>query len=137
MSEQQPPPSDRSRGITRRQVLIGGATAGALVAAGYGRFALGDTFEHHFAGVLGIELEPARQLLAIARERMGDRDYDVRAAAFLAATTLPGEVLVPESARREAVDSLLLPMIKQSTENYVAIGLQDTTAPACGGLLRA
>jgi hypothetical protein len=125
---------------TRRQVLAGGlAAATAAVTVGYGRFALGDQFEGHFAGVLGISEEGARGLLAAARLRADDvAEYELRAAAFLAATTFPGEVLMPKGARERAVGSLLALILFESEENLVTIGLRPSlvTEGACSGLLR-
>src|SRR3954447_7439201 len=125
--------------LTRRRLLAAGlvGVVGATGAA-YGRFALGDEFEEHVADVLGVSLDMARGLLARARDDVGDVDYDVRAAAFLFATTNPGRALAPRGARESAVHGLLRPMLEGSAGNIAYMGLRQK-APrrlACAGLVR-
>lgn len=102
-------PSSSMRKITRRQALAGGA--GVIIAGSAGasgRYALGDTFESHVAGILGLPLEQTKDLLRTMRDEIDT--YDFRAAGFLAATTTPGKELMPESARRKAVESFIGPL---------------------------
>ena len=125
--------------LTRRRLLAAGV-AGAVGAAGvgYGRFALGDEFEEHVADVLGISVEMASGLLARARDAVGDVEYGVRAAAFLAATTSPSRALMPHAARESGVHGLLRLMLEGSAGNIAYMGLRPK-APrrlACAGLLR-
>ena len=82
--------------------------------------------------VLPDEMDIGRPL---AREALGDAGYDARAAAFLAATTWPGS-LMPQSARREAIDALVLPMYGDQEDNLVALGLHRRWLGSCAGLLR-
>lgn len=134
MTEASPP--RRALRVTRRRALVFGAAAiGATLFGRYGRYGVGDEFEDHVASVLGVSRSAARSLLESARHRLGSRDYDIRAAAFLAATTFPGAEMVPEGSRRDAVESLVIQMIETSQENLVALGLRGEVSGACRGLL--
>src|SRR4051794_38170093 len=128
-----------ARTITRRGLLIAGAGAGAAGLAYWGRFTLGDTFEAHVAGTLGLAEPVTRDLLATMREEIGP-DYDARAAAFLAATTVPTQWLMPERARREALESFVGPLFGIG-QGYVTVfvygGLRDSgRSRGCNGLVR-
>jgi hypothetical protein len=131
--------SERFRGarLTRRRALaLGAAGAVTLVAGAYGRFAVGDEFEEHVAATLDISRDAVERLLGNARQALGTAGYDARAAAFVAVTTWPGADLVPESARREAIDALVLPMYADPEDNLVVLGIRERYIGACGGLLR-
>jgi hypothetical protein len=108
----------------------------AVVAGAYGRFAFGDEFEQHVGSTLDVSPDAVARLLGNARRDLGDAGYDARAAAFLAATTWPGSSLMPESARREAIDALVLPMYGDQEDNLVALGLHRRWLGSCAGLLR-
>jgi hypothetical protein len=98
------------RGLTRRQALLAGAATVSAVAVGsVGRYALGDEFEEHVAGMLGLDVDVTRELLATMRDEVGD--YELRATGFVVATTSPWESLTPGAARREAVESFVGPLI--------------------------
>ena len=100
--------------LTRRGVLLGGL-AGAAAAAGFGfwgRFALGDSFEGHVAGTLGLDSKLTNQLLARMRKELDD--YEFRAAAFLVATEGPSQPALPDSLREEAVNAFVDPMFRVS-----------------------
>ena len=126
-------------GITRRGLLVGGA-AGAVGFAYWGRFGLGDTFESHVAGVLGLPEPVTRELLESMREELG-ADYDARAAAFVAATTAPTRWLMPSGARREALESFVGPLfgLEQGyVMPFVYAGLRDSGRfQGCNGLVRS
>lgn len=123
--------------LTRRRLVAGGvAGAGAAAAAGYGRYAVGDEFEEHVAGVLGISVASARSLLEHARGRLGDEKYRLHAAAFVTATTFPGETVLPESARRRAVQRFVGNLVADQRDGLVALGLQISAPGPCQGLLR-
>jgi hypothetical protein len=107
----------------------------AAVSGRYARYGFGDEFEDHVASVLGISRNAARSLLKSARRRLGKGDYDIRAAAFLAATTFPGAEAVPERSRRDAIESLVIQMVETSEENLVALGLRGQVSGTCDGLL--
>ena len=97
-------------GLSRRQLfLAGGAGIAAAGAGWWGRFAFGDTFESHVADVLGIERRVAEELLTSLRERVDN--YDVRAAGFLFATTSPSRDVMPASAREEAIEAFIGPLV--------------------------
>jgi len=131
--------SEGDRRISRRKLLAGGAGGVVLVAGvNYGRFALGDEFEEHVAGVLGTSTAVATQLTAAARERLGGFEYDQVATRFLAVTTFPGSELAPGSIRDKAIRRLLTAMIAESTENLMYVGARaPTDSLACSGLLRS
>lgn len=126
------------RRLRRRTVLAVGAGAAAVaVAAPYAALVPDDQFEQLVADRLGIDTELAKQLLTRAREQYGDAEYDARAAAFALAVRDPVSAVMPESARRRAVDSLLEPMLSQPASNlaYTTTGT-DPGSPACAGLVR-
>lgn len=130
------PPGDRR--ITRRKLMAGGAGGVVLLGVGYGRFAVGDEFEEHVAGVLGTSTAVATRLTAAARKRLGGFEYDQVATRFLAVTTFPGSELAPGSIRDKAIRRLLTAMIAESTENLMYLGLRaPTDSLACSGLLRS
>jgi len=131
------PPGDRR--ITRRKLMAGGAGGVVLLGGvGYGRFAVGDEFEEHVAGVLGTSTAVATRLTAAARKRLGGFEYDQVAARFLAVTTFPGSELAPGSIRDKAIRRLVTEMITESSENLIYLGLREPTdSLACSGLLRS
>ena len=110
-------------------MLAGGAAASAGGYALWGRYAVGDTFEQHVAGQLGLPVRVTSELLDTMRADLGDVDYDARASAFMLATTSPSGDVMPHKARREAVEAFIGPLMK--VENsfvtpFVLAGLQDT-----------
>jgi len=119
-------------------VIAGGVAGGAVLVAGnYGRFALGDEFEEHVASVLGTSTSVAKELTAAARERLGSPDYERIAAQFLAVTAFPSDVVAPRGARDRAIRRLLTPMIEQSHQNLMYLGIQGAVeGSACVGLVR-
>jgi len=126
------------RRLRRRTVLaLGTGAAAVAVAAPYAALVPDDQFEQLVADRLGIDPELAKQLLARAREQYGDAEYDARAAAFALAVRDPVATVMPESARRKAVDSLLEPMLSEPASNlaYTTTGT-DPGSPACAGLVR-
>jgi hypothetical protein len=124
-------------GITRRRaLLLGGGAVVAVVAGAYGRFAVGDEFEQHVANTLDLSQDAVARLLGNARQSLGTAGYDARAAAFVTATTWPGAELIPEGARRDAIDALVLPMFGNQEDNLVALGLHKRWLGSCSGLLR-
>lgn len=128
----------RRSNFTRRQLLSGGAIiASAGVLAGYGHFAVGDEFEEHVAGVLGISTPLAKRLLEGSRQRLSDVDYRARAAAFTIATTLPVSLLGIHPLRERAVGGFVRTLISTSADNLRYLGLQkDIESQACDGLVR-
>ncbi len=128
----------RGRRFRRRTVLaLGAAAAAVAVAAPYAALVPDDRFEQLVADRLGIDAELAKQLLARAREEYGDAEYDARAAAFALAVRDPVSAVMPESARRRAVDGLLEPMLSEpaASLSYTITGT-DPGSPACAGLVR-
>lgn len=127
--------------ISRRQLLVGVGALGLGGAGLYGRYALGDTFESHVADLIGLNTRVTGELLAGVREEQGTPDYDVRAAALLAATTFPGRLAMPREARREAVESFLGPLVDLDEgllTPYVLAGIQQSgRSGPCGGQSRA
>ena len=128
-----------SSGITRRALLIAGAGAGVAGLAYWGRFALGDTFESHVAGTLGLDEQVTRELLETMRKEMG-LEYDARAASFVAATTAPTRWIMPAAARREALESFIGPLfgLQQGyVTPFVYGGLRESGSfRGCNGLVR-
>jgi hypothetical protein len=109
--------------VTRRQVLVaGGAAAGAAAVGVAGSYVLSDGFEEHVADVLGIDLDLARELLGGARETHGGFEFEVRATAFIAATTFPGSEVIPTGVREHAVRSIVDPMIPEPSQNIGYLG---------------
>jgi hypothetical protein len=95
--------------LTRRHVLLAGA---GFVAAGggwWGRYAFGDTFENHVARTLGVDGRVGAELVASLREHVDD--YEARASAFLLATTSPSRDVMPRSAREEAIEAFIGPLM--------------------------
>ncbi len=126
------------RRLRRRTVLaLGTGAAAVAVAAPYAALVPDDQFEQLVADRLGIDTELAKQLLARAREEYGDATYDAHAAAFALAVRDPVSAVMPESARRKAVDGLLEPMLSEPASNlaYTVTGT-DPGSPACAGLVR-
>jgi|SRR5215217_3776120 len=127
-------------GITRRGLLIAGAGAGVAGVAYWGRFALGDTFEDHVAATLGLDERVTRELLQTMRDELG-LEYDARAAAFLAATTVPSRWVMLGGARREALESFVGPLfgLQQGyVTGFVYGGLRDAGSfRGCNGLVRS
>jgi len=126
------------RRLRRRTVLaVGTGAAAVAVAAPYAALVPDDQFEQLVADRLGIDAELAGQLLAHAREQYGGAEYDARAAAFALAVREPVAAVMPESARRKAVDGLLEPMLSAPGSNlaYTLTGT-DPGSPACAGLVR-
>jgi glycosyltransferase involved in cell wall biosynthesis len=130
--------SGSGRRLRRRTVLaLGTGAAAVAVAAPYAALVPDEEFEQLVADRLGIEPELAKQLLARAREEYGDAEYDARAAAFALAVRDPVATVMPESARRKAVDGLLEPMLSAPAANLAyAVTGTDPGSPACAGLVR-
>jgi glycosyltransferase involved in cell wall biosynthesis len=126
------------RRLRRRTFVALGAGAAAVAAAApYAALIPDDEFEQLVASRLGIDAGLARQLLERAREEYGDAEYDARAAAFALAVRDPAAAVMPEGARRRAVDGLLEPMLSAPASNLAyAITGSDPGSPACAGLVR-
>ncbi|HST68372.1 MAG TPA: glycosyltransferase family 4 protein [Solirubrobacterales bacterium] len=126
------------RRIRRRTfVAVGAGAAAAAVAAPYAALIPDQEFEQLVASRLGIDAELAKQLLERAREEYGDAEYDARAAAFALAVRDPAAAVMPEGARRKAVDGLLEPMLSAPASNLAyAVTGSDPGSPACAGLVR-
>jgi hypothetical protein len=125
--------------ITRRALLAYGGVAavGCSTAALYGRLAVGERFEGLVADRLGVGVAEATVLLAALRERLGDRDYDLRAGAFAAAVREPVASLLPESLRREAIAGLFNPLLSPPAALIgYASGEPGRAAGGCAALLR-
>jgi hypothetical protein len=123
--------------FTRRGLF--GAGAVAAVATGvYGRFAVGDEFEEHVAGVLGVTLAQAKDLAANARAGLGDPKYDLVASSFLFATTEPGRSVAPRGARRRAVHVFLSEAVPSPQAHLMLLGLASGRVEnsTCTGLVR-
>lgn len=128
----------RRRMRRRTFVALGAGAAGVAVAAPYAVLAVGDEFEQLVADRLGIEPELAKQLLQRAREEYGATEYDARAAAFALAVRDPVALVMPEEARRKAIDGLLEPMLSPPAANLAyAVTGSDPGVPACSGLVRS
>jgi hypothetical protein len=127
------------KGLTRRRAIAAGAAGVAALGTGwYARFGLGDEFEEHVAGVMGIDTARATMLLERTRERLGDTEYDLRAAAFLAATTFPGDLLPAGAGRARAVQQLVGKMLERRADVMLYLGELDRPPDDdCQGLLRA
>ena len=126
------------RRLRRRTfVALGAGAAAVAVAAPYAALIPDGEFEQLVASRLGIDAELAKQLLERAREEYGDAEYDARAAAFALAVSDPAAAVMPEAARRKAVDGLLEPMLSNPASNLAyALTGSDPGSPACAGLVR-
>jgi hypothetical protein len=125
--------------LTRRRLLVSGvlAAAGASGAALYGRLAVGEGFEALVASELGVETATADALLGALRARLGDREYDLRAAGFAVAIREPVASAVPTGLRREAIEGLVRPLLAPPAAlNAYAAGRGDPAGRACAGLVR-
>jgi alpha-maltose-1-phosphate synthase len=129
---------DGGRRMRRRTfVALGTGAAAVAVAAPYAALIPDQEFEQLVASRLGIDDELAKQLLERAREEYGDAEYDARAAAFVLAVRDPAAAVMPEGARRKAVDGLLEPMLSAPASNLAyAVTGSDPGSPACAGLVR-
>jgi alpha-maltose-1-phosphate synthase len=129
---------DGGRRMRRRTfVALGTGAAAVAVAAPYAALIPDQEFEQLVASRLGIDAELAKQLLERAREEYGDAEYDARAAAFALAVRDPAAAVMPEGARRKAVDGLLEPMLSAPASNLAyAVTGSDPGSPACAGLVR-
>lgn len=131
---------DRAGGRRMRRrtfVALGTGAAAVAVAAPYAALIPDQEFEQLVASRLGIDAELAKQLLARAREEYGDAEYDARAAAFALAVRDPAAAVMPEGARRKAVDGLLGPMLSSPASNLAyAVTGSEPGSPACAGLVR-
>ena len=124
--------------VTRRQVLFGGAASAVGGYAIVGRYALGDTFEQHVAGRLGLPLDVTTDLLKTLRDEIG-MDYDARASAFVLATSSPSRLAMPSGARRQAIEAFIGPLLKLQegfVTPYVISGVQDVGHYRPCGVLR-
>lgn len=125
------------RRLRRRTVLaLGTGAAAVAVAVPYAALVPDEEFEQLVADRLGIDPELAGQLLARARADYGDAKYDFHAAAFALAVRDPAAAVMPEGARRRAVDGLVEPMLSAPAANlaYTVTG-NDPGSPACAGLV--
>jgi hypothetical protein len=121
----------------RTFVALGTGAAAVAVAAPYAALIPDQEFEQLVASRLGIDTDLAKQLLQRAREEYGDAEYDARAAAFALAVRDPAAAVMPEGARRKAVDGLLEPMLSAPASNLAyAVTGSDPGSPACAGLVR-
>jgi len=121
----------------RTFVALGTGAAAVAVAAPYAALIPDQEFEQLVASRLGIDADLAKQLLQRAREEYGDAEYDARAAAFALAVRDPAAAVMPEGARRKAVDGLLEPMLSAPASNLAyAVTGSDPGSPACAGLVR-
>jgi hypothetical protein len=125
--------------ISRRTLLVGAvAVGGPWFFAVFGRYAVGAEFEKHVADVLGLRQDAADWLIDRARSRLDALDYDARAAAFLAATTFPGNALLSRARREDAIQPFLEHLIDIPVDNMVYLGMREPVAStACAGLIRA
>jgi len=78
-------------------------------------------FERSIASVLGIDEVLARELLAVARERMGARRLRLHLLAFATATGPLGRIL-PARIRGRAVGGLVGCMLREIDEMLRYIG---------------
>jgi hypothetical protein len=124
--------------MRRRTLMIAaGGAAGAVLAAPYLALIPGEEFEQLVADRLGVSTALAGQLLARAREEYGEPEYEARAAAFALAVRDPAAALLPDGARRRAIDGLLEPMLSAPAANLAyAVTGKDPGSPACAGVVR-
>lgn len=87
-------------------------------------------FDLHVATVLGIDVRRSEVLLAGLRERVVRRDYLLRAAGFLAATTFPGMAALPAGLRRRAVRGLVRLLLERPADVLYFLG--ETDQPPSG-----
>jgi hypothetical protein len=112
-----------------------------LVAAGvvggvYGRYAFGDEFEEHLAGVLGVPVATASAMSKAARAGSGGADWDLHCSAFVAATTWPGRWALPQSVREQAIRSLVDRLFATTGDGLSYVGLRKfPSGRACAGLV--
>jgi glycosyltransferase involved in cell wall biosynthesis len=130
----------RGRGRIRRRTFVaaGAGVLGVALIAPYAALIPDDEFEQLVASNLGIEPELAGQLLARARARYGDAEYDARATAFALAVRDPAAAVLPSGVREKAIDGLIEPMLSAPAAS-LAYGVTGTDpgSPACAGLVRA
>jgi len=117
----------RARRLAPASVLLGALGGVAGPAA----------LERRVARVLGVERSTARLMLAAVRQRVGVRDYRVRAGSFLVATSRAGQVL-PAAAREFAVRSLVGKLLERPGDVLFYLGeLPEPPAGPCRGLVDA
>jgi hypothetical protein len=124
---------------TRRSFLLSGAgLAGGLGILLYGQFVLGDNFESFVGKKLGIDAALANDLLDAARDRYGEAEYGLHAAAFALAMRSPLSALVPQGAKDHAIDGLVLPMLASPSSRlaYAGYGAERARSTTCTGLVR-
>lgn len=122
--------------MNRRAFLGAGVgVLAAAVAAPYAPLLAGDEFEAFAAGQLGMEEAAALETLARLRERLGDAEYDQRAAAFAVALRAPYGGLVPGGLRRAAIERFVGPLFAEPPDRLAYV-LARPPVPVCGGLLR-
>jgi hypothetical protein len=122
--------------MNRRGFLLAGAgLATAAVAAPYAPLVVGDQFEEFVAGRLGLDEEVATALLENLRERLGDWEYNERAAAFSLALRRPYAAFVPDGPKRSAIARFVEPLLS-SAPLQLAYAADRVPSTSCGGLLR-
>ena len=122
--------------MRRRAFLaLAGSAVGAAVAAPYAPLVVGDSFEGFVADRLGIDEELATALLASAKARLGESEYEWRATKFALALRAPVSLGVPDGARRRAVESLLTALFAEP-QHRMAYAERRLPTAACGGLQR-
>jgi hypothetical protein len=122
--------------VNRRRFLLAGVGAATvIVAAPYAPLVVGDQFEAFVAGRLGLDEEVATALLENLRERLGDWEYDQRAAAFSLALRRPYAALVPDGPRRSAIARFVEPLLS-AAPLQLAYATDRVPSASCGGLLR-
>jgi len=122
----------------KRRTFLGAGVALVTAAAGarYAPLVAGSSFEGLVADALGVDQEVATALLAGARERLGDLDYDRRAAQFAIAVRSPADGLVPEGLRRRAVASFVDALMGGGAPTALALSLNRVPAGGCAGLVQ-
>ena len=133
----EPEPRGRLQMRRRTVLAVGAGVAGAALVAPYAVLVAGGEFEQLVASHLGIDTELATQLLKRARDEYGDAEYDARAAAFALAVRNPAALVIPDAARRRAIDAMIEPMLSPPAANLAfAVTGNDPGASACAGLVR-